>query len=115
MSDLKIADGKTFIWGGEYTPDFSSRTTLYVNPGIAESSLPVLSQESQECDYILLGNTSPTVQLSILDQIQSDPFIMMDTFKLYIDIALDDLKTTMCKSDLLCINYKSSFKFTILS
>ncbi len=114
LSDLKIADGKTFIWGGEYTPDFSSRTTLYVNPGIAESSLPVLSQESQECDYILLGNTSPTVQLSILDQIQSDPFIMMDTFKLYIDIALDDLKTTMCKSDLLCINYNEALHLSQL-
>ena len=115
LSDLKIADGKTFTWGGEYTSDFSSRTTLYVDPGIAESCLPVLSQESKECDYVLLGNTSPIVQLSILDQIESAPFIMMDTFKLYIDIALNDLKKTMCKSDLLCINYNEALHLSQLS
>ena len=41
LDDLMIPDGKTFTWGGEYAPDFSSRETLYVNPGIAESCLPV--------------------------------------------------------------------------
>ena len=108
LSDLRIVDGKTFIWGGEYTSDFSSRTTLYVDPGIAESCLPILSEEAKKCNYVLFGNTAPTVQLSILDQIDSNPFIMMDTFKLYIDIALKDLKATMRKSDLLCINYNRS-------
>ena len=65
LSDLRIAEGKTFTWGGEYKSDFSSRTTLYVDPGIAESCLPVLSDQSKQCNYILLGNTAPTVQLSI--------------------------------------------------
>ena len=115
LSDLRIADGKTFIWGGEYTSDFSSRTTLYVDPGIAESCLPILSKESKQCNYVLLGNTAPTVQLSILDQIDSNPFIMMDTFKLYIDIALKDLKVTMRKSDLLCINYNEALHLSKLS
>ena len=115
LSDLRIVDGKTFIWGGEYTSDFSSRTTLYVDPGIAESCLPILSEEAKKCNYVLLGNTAPTVQLSILDQIDSNPFIMMDTFKLYIDIALKDLKATMCKSDLLCINYNEALHLSKLS
>ena len=115
LSDLRIADGKTFIWGGEYTSDFSSRTTLYVDPGIAESCLPILSTESKQCNYVLLGNTAPTVQLSILDQIESKPFIMIDTFKLYIDIALKDLKATMRKSDLLCINYNEALHLSKLS
>lgn len=115
LSDLRIAEGKTFTWGGEYKSDFSSRTTLYVDPGIAESCLPVLSDQSKQCNYILLGNTAPTVQLSILDQIESKPFVMMDTFKLYIDIALEDLKTTIRKSDLLCINYNEALHLSKLS
>ena len=39
----------------------------------------------------------------------------MDTFKLYIDIALDDLKTTMRKSNLLCINYNEALHLSKLS
>ena len=66
LDDLIVANGKTFTWGGEYTPDFSSRETLYVNPGIAESCLPVLSNDSKQCEYLLLGNTSPNVQLSLI-------------------------------------------------
>ncbi|MEC7779004.1 MAG: PfkB family carbohydrate kinase [Candidatus Neomarinimicrobiota bacterium] len=115
LDDLIVADGKTFTWGGEYTPDFSSRETLYVDPGIAESCLPVLSNESKQCEYLLLGNTSPNVQLTILDQIESKPFIILDTFKLYIDIALADLKKTMQRSDLLCINYNEALYLSKLS
>jgi len=115
LSDLTIANGKTFTWGGEYKSDFSSRTTLYVDPGIAETCLPTLSEASRKCSYLLLGNTSPKVQLSILDQIDAKPFVMMDTFKLYIDIALEDLKTTICRSDLLCINYNEALHLSKLS
>ena len=115
LDDLMIANGKTFTWGGEYAPDFSNRETLYVNPGIAESCLPVLSSESKQCEYLLLGNTSPRVQLAILDQIETKPFIILDTFKLYIDIALEDLKKTMYHSDLLCINYNEALYLSKLS
>ena len=115
LDDLMIPDGKTFTWGGEYAPDFSSRETLYVNPGIAESCLPVLSGKSKQCEYLLLGNTSPKVQLAILDQIETKPFIILDTFKLYIDTTLEDLKKTMHRSDLLCINYNEALYLSKLS
>ena len=115
LDDLMIPDGKTFTWGGEYAPDFSSRETLYVNPGIAERCLPVLSGKSKQCEYLLLGNTSPKVQLAILDQIETKPFIILDTFKLYIDTTLEDLKKTMHRSDLLCINYNEALYLSKLS
>ena len=115
LDDLMIPDGKTFTWGGEYAPDFSSRETLYVNPGIAESCLPVLSGKSKQCEYLLLGNTSPKVQLAILDQIETKPFIILDTFKLYIDTTLKDLKKTIHRSDLLCINYNEALYLSKLS
>ena len=53
--------------------------------------------------------------MSILDQIESKPFIVLDTFKLYIDIALEDLKKTMQRSDLLCINYNEALYLSKLS
>ena len=33
---LTQLDGNTFCWGGEYKDDFSSRETLYVDPGVSE-------------------------------------------------------------------------------
>ena len=74
LDDLKIEEGKTFAWGGEYAQDFSTRETLYVNPGVSEKYMPVLSEDSKQCEYLLLGNTHPNLQLTVLDQIQSSCF-----------------------------------------
>jgi len=108
LDDLTIEKGKTFIWGGEYQFDFSSRKTLYVDPGISEKYKPILSSNSRNCDYLLLGNTLPRLQLMLLEQIESDPFVILDTFKLYIDIANEDLKKVISKANLLCINYNEA-------
>ena len=108
LKDLKIEEGKTFCWGGEYTHDFSSRETLYVDPGVSEKYQPILSESSKQCEYLLLGNTHPKLQLAVLEQIESNPFIILDTFKLYMDIANSDLKKIISKSNLLCINYNEA-------
>ena len=108
LNDLKIEEGKTFCWGGEYAHDFSSRETLYVDPGVSEKYQPILSESSKQCQYLLLGNTHPKLQLEVLNQIESNPFIILDTFKLYMDIANSDLKKIISKSNLLCINYNEA-------
>ena len=108
LDDLKIEEGKTFSWGGEYKHDFSSRETLYVDPGVSEKYQPILSESSKHCEFLLLGNTHPKLQLSVLEQIESKPFIILDTFKLYMDIASADLKKIISKSNLLCINYNEA-------
>ena len=108
LEDLKIEEGKTFCWGGEYAHDFSSRETLYVDPGVSEKYQPILSESSKQCEYLLLGNTHPKLQLAVLEQIESNPFIILDTFKLYMDIANSDLKKIISKSNLLCINYNEA-------
>jgi sugar/nucleoside kinase (ribokinase family) len=108
LDDLKIEEGRTFTWGGKYKNDFSSRETLYVDPGVSEVYMPVLSDNAKNCEYLLLGNTHPKLQLSILDQLDSKPFIILDTFKLYMDIAKSDLKKVIAKSNLFCINYNEA-------
>ena len=115
LDDLKIEEGKTFAWGGEYAQDFSTRETLYVDPGVSEKYMPVLSEDSKQCEYLLLGNTHPNLQLIVLDQMQSNPFVILDTFKLYIDISNDELKKIISKSNLLCINYSEAVYLSGLS
>jgi len=107
-NSLTQLDGKTFCWGGEYKDDFSSRKTLYVDPGVSESYIPDLSQHSKNCPFLLLGNTAPHLQIQLLDQMQTKPFILLDTFKLYIDIANKELKELVKRVDLFCINFNEA-------
>ena len=111
-NSLTKMDGKTFCWGGEYKNDFSSRETLYVDPGVSESYLPDLSENSKNCPYLLLGNTAPHLQAELLNQMQNNPFILLDTFKLYIDIANKELKALVKRSDLFCINFNEARSIT---
>ena len=107
--------GKTFCWGGEYQKDFSSRNTLYVDPGVSETYLPNLSDDSKNCPFLLLGNTAPHLQAALLAQMENDPYVMLDTFKLYIDIANNELKELIKKVDLFCINFNEAIALSGLS
>ena len=111
-SSLTKLDGNTFCWGGEYKDDFSSRKTLYVDPGVSESYLPNLSEDSKNCPYLLLGNTAPHLQTDLLNQMQNNPFVLLDTFKLYIDIANEELKALIKRVDLFCINFNEARAIT---
>ena len=107
-NSLTKLNGNTFCWGGEYQNDFSSRKTLYVDPGVSETYLPDLSENSKNCPFLLLGNTAPHLQTALLNQMDSKPFILLDTFKLYIDIANKELKHLIKRVDLFCINFNEA-------
>ncbi len=107
-NSLTKLNGNTFCWGGEYQHDFSSRKTLYVDPGVSETYLPDLSENSKNCPFLLLGNTAPHLQTALLNQMDSKPYILLDTFKLYIDIANKELKHLIKRVDLFCINFNEA-------
>ena len=107
-NSLTKLNGNTFCWGGEYQHDFSSRKTLYVDPGVSETYLPELSENSKNCPFLLLGNTAPHLQTALLNQMDNKPYILLDTFKLYIDIANRELKDLIKRVDLFCINFNEA-------
>ena len=107
-NSLTKLNGNTFCWGGEYQHDFSSRKTLYVDPGVSETYLPELSENSKNCPFLLLGNTAPHLQTALLNQMDNKPYILLDTFKLYIDIANKELKHLIKRVDLFCINFNEA-------
>ena len=107
-NSLTKLNGNTFCWGGEYQNDFSSRKTLYVDPGVSETYLPDLSENSKNCPFLLLGNTAPHLQTALLNQMDNKPYILLDTFKLYIDIANKELKDLIKRVDLFCINFNEA-------
>lgn len=104
LSGLKKTAGKTFAWGGEYGFDMNSRQTLFTELGVFENFKPELSEQHKKSDYIFLGNTHPSLQLDVLNQIPSPKFIGLDTMNFWMEKALPELKQVLAYVDLLVIN-----------
>ncbi|MDX1650948.1 MAG: PfkB family carbohydrate kinase [Brumimicrobium sp.] len=106
LDGLQIKKGeKTFFWSGKYNNDLNSRDTLVTELNVLEHFDPIIPESYQGCDYLMLGNLSPQVQLSVINRLSERPkLIAMDTMNFWMDIALDDLKKTLKEIDVLIIN-----------
>lgn len=102
--DIK-KDQKSFFWHGRYHNDLNSRDTLVTELNVLADFKPILPESFRDTDFLFLGNLSPDVQLSVINQTAPRPkLVAMDTMNFWMDIALDSLKTTLKSIDLLIIN-----------
>ena len=103
---IERIDGvKSFYWKGRYHSDFKTRDTLVTELNALEKFNPVVNQSSKNADIVILGNLHPSVQLSVLDQLESNKsFVILDTMNFWMDTALDELKRVLLKTDLIIIN-----------
>lgn len=103
---LQVKQGeKTFFWSGKYRNDMNSRDTLDTQLNVLENFDPIIPEEYQDCEYLMLGNLSPVVQKQVIDRLKKRPkLIVMDTMNFWMDIMLDELKETMEMVDVLSIN-----------
>ncbi len=100
-----IKDGKTFFWSGKYHNDMNSRDTLITELNVLENFQPVVPNNYNDADIVMLGNLHPLVQASVLDQMTTKPkLIVLDTMNFWMDIALDDLHTVLKRVDVITIN-----------
>ena len=103
---LQIKQGeKSFFWKGKYHTDLNSRDTLVTELNVLEKFEPIVPSTYQDCEYLMLGNLAPAVQLSVINQLKNKPkLIVLDTMNFWMDIALDELKQVIAKVDVLTIN-----------
>ena len=106
MEGLHIkSDGKTFFWAGKYHEDMNQRDTLVTDLNVLEDFDPQLPDSYKSSKYVMLGNLTPDIQNSVLDQLDgSQKLVVMDTMNFWIDIALDSLKKAIARVDILTIN-----------
>ena len=98
-------DGKTFFWSGKYHEDMNSRDTVEVQLNVMEHFDPKIPKAYQNCEFLMLGNTAPAIQMKVLTRMKKRPkFVMLDTMNLWMDIAMVDLKALLKKVDCLAIN-----------
>jgi sugar/nucleoside kinase (ribokinase family) len=99
-----VKSGKTFRWGGKYHYDLNTRDTLYTDLNVFEKFNPQIPEKSKENSFIILGNIQPSLQLSVIEQLKGNNFIVCDTMNLWINTTLNDLKKVLEKINVLIIN-----------
>lgn len=98
-------DEKSFFWSGKYHNDMNSRDTLVTELNVLENFDPVIPQAYQGSEYVMLGNLSPDVQRKVIERMETRPkLIALDTMNFWMDIALEELHTTIAMVDVLIIN-----------
>lgn len=103
---LQIKEGeKTFFWSGKYHQDMNTRDTIDTQLNVLESFDPIVPNSYQDCDILMLGNLTPSVQMKVIQQIETRPkLIVLDTMNFWMEIAMDDLKEVIKQIDVLTIN-----------
>lgn len=106
LDGLQIKQGqKSFFWSGKYHNDLNTRDTLVTELNVLGEFKPVVPPSAQECEFLMLGNLLPAVQISVLEQMKKRPkLIVLDTMNFWMDTALDELKQVLKKIDVLTVN-----------
>jgi len=100
-----VKDKKSFFWSGKYHLDMNSRDTLVTDLNVLADFNPVVPDSYQGAEFLILGNLSPDIQLSVINQLTVRPkMIVMDTMNFWMDIAMDGLKEVLKKVDVLLVN-----------
>ena len=99
-----VKGGKTFFWSGKYHNDMNTRDTLVTELNTLEHFNPIVPTSYRDAEIVMLGNLQPTVQLSVIEQMTSPKLVILDTMNFWMDIALEDLKKTLKKVDIITIN-----------
>lgn len=100
-----IPEGKTFFWAGRYHNDMNTRDTLATELNVLADFDPVLPDSYKDCTFLMLGNLTPQIQKSVIDQLPVKPkLIVMDTMNYWMNTAWDDLLEVIGMVDVLTIN-----------
>lgn len=96
---------KSFFWSGKYHMDMNTRDTLDTQLNVLANFTPVVPDSYQDCEFLMLGNLVPAVQLSVINQMKERPrLVVMDTMNFWMETAMDDLKKVLEHVDVLMVN-----------
>lgn len=106
-------DEKSFYWAGKYHLDMNSRDTLVTELNVLADFQPVIPDSYQGSEFLILGNLTPQVQMSVISQLNPRPkLIVMDTMNFWMDVALEDLLKTLKMVDVLLVNDSEARQLT---
>ncbi len=100
-----VKGGKTFFWKGRYYKDMNTRDTLNIQMNVLADFKPVILEKWQKSEFLMLGNLTPIVQKSVLQQMKIRPkLVVMDTMNFWMDNNWDELIEVLKMIDVLTVN-----------
>jgi sugar/nucleoside kinase (ribokinase family) len=109
---LRVEDGKTFHWEGEYGWDFSNPKTIKTDLNVFADFDPKISESHKNSGYLFLANIDPLIQLKVLKQVKNPKLIACDTMNYWIENRNKELLKLLKKVDILIINESESRELT---
>lgn len=99
-----VSGGRSFRWSGRYQYDMNAAETLSTELGVFAGFRPVLPQSYRSAEYVFLANITPSLQLSVLDQVDAPRFVMADTMNFWIEGSRADLLAVLARVDMMLLN-----------
>ena len=100
-----IEDEKSFFWKGSYHLDMNTRDTLITDLNVLAGFDPKVPESYQDCDYLMLGNLTPTIQTTVINRLRHRPkLIVLDTMNFWMEHTPKELAVALEMIDVLTIN-----------
>lgn len=108
-----VKGGKTFFWSGRYHNDMNSRDTLVTELNTLADFNPIVPNDYKDADVVMLGNLHPNIQLSVINQMNERPkLIILDTMNFWMDNTWDELINVIKHIDVITINDEEARQMT---
>jgi sugar/nucleoside kinase (ribokinase family) len=104
IDGLEVSNKGTFKWKGYYEYDMCEAHTLDTQLNAFANFNPVLNEDNKNTEFLFLANIHPSLQMSILNQVNKPKFTMLDTMNLWITNNKEELKEVIKNVDLVLLN-----------
>jgi len=114
LDGVELMKGKkSFFWSGRYHEDMNSRDTLVTDLNVLAEFNPKIPESYQGAEFLMLGNLSPEIQLSVIKQLRERPrLIVMDTMNFWMEVAMPGLEDVLKQVDMLMVNDSEARQLT---
>lgn len=105
LTSLKIGEGKSFRWEGEYKKeDLNSALTLATELGVLIGFDPHVAHPQRGIPNVFLANIDPDIQMGLLSMMKKPKLIGLDSMNLWITHKKPSLLNLMKKVNLFVAN-----------
>lgn len=105
LDGLERAAGKSFFWSGRYSMNMNERATLATELNVFANFRPALPDSYRDSQFVFLGNIDPTLQRSVLQQMNRKPKVAaLDTMNYWISGTPEALRQALKDIHILMIN-----------
>jgi len=104
LDGLTVREGRSFRWEGKYEGDLNVAQTLGTELNVLDGYKPDVPEAFRDSQFVFLANSPPDLQSHVLDQVQQDAFVVMDTMNLWIQNTWDDLIKMLKRVHMVVLN-----------